>query len=94
MVREVFSKEEVRVGLGRKLSAEELMLMNCGVGEASQVHSSQAPEEFCIPQPCREGGDTLLAFTGGHWWLRIHPYPATQPSFGPTDPTRPSLGVV
>ena len=26
---------EVRVGLGRKLSAEELMLLNCGVGEDS-----------------------------------------------------------
>ena len=24
---------DVRVGLGRKLSAEELMLLNCGVGE-------------------------------------------------------------
>ena len=26
---------EVRVGLERKLSAEELMLLNCGVGEDS-----------------------------------------------------------
>ena len=26
---------DVRVGLGRKLSAEELMLLNCGVGEDS-----------------------------------------------------------
>ena len=24
---------DVRVGLGRKLSAEELMLLNCGIGE-------------------------------------------------------------
>jgi len=24
---------DVRVGLGRKLSTEELMLLNCGVGE-------------------------------------------------------------
>ena len=27
---------DVRVGLLRKLSAEELMLLNCGVGEDSQ----------------------------------------------------------
>ena len=26
---------DVRVGLGRKLSTEELMLLNCGVGEDS-----------------------------------------------------------
>jgi len=26
---------DVRVGLGRKLNAEELMLLNCGVGEDS-----------------------------------------------------------
>ena len=26
---------DVRVGLGRKLSAKELMLLNCGVGEDS-----------------------------------------------------------
>ena len=28
---------DVRVGLRRKLSAEELMLLNCGVGEDSRV---------------------------------------------------------
>ena len=28
---------DVRVGLQRKLSAEELMLLNCGVGEDSRV---------------------------------------------------------
>ena len=28
-------KMDVRVGLWRKLSAEELMLLNCGVGEDS-----------------------------------------------------------
>ena len=28
---------DVRVGLQRKLSTEELMLLNCGVGEDSQV---------------------------------------------------------
>ena len=26
---------DVKVGLGRKLNAEELMLLNCGVGEDS-----------------------------------------------------------
>ena len=29
---------DVRVGLWRKLSAEELMLLNCGVVEDSPVH--------------------------------------------------------
>jgi len=28
---------DVRVGLQRKLSAEELMLLNCGVGEDSSM---------------------------------------------------------
>ena len=28
---------DVRVGLGRRLSAEELMLLNCGVGEDLRV---------------------------------------------------------
>ena len=28
---------DVRVGLSRRLSAEELMLLNCGVGEDSRV---------------------------------------------------------
>ena len=28
---------DVRIGLRRKLSAEELMLLNCGVGEDSRV---------------------------------------------------------
>ena len=27
---------DVRVGLGRKLSAKELMLLNCDIGEASR----------------------------------------------------------
>ena len=31
----VFPHMDVRVGLWRKLSAEELMLLNCGVGEDS-----------------------------------------------------------
>ena len=30
-----WSRMNVRVGLGRKLSAEDLMLLNCGVGEDS-----------------------------------------------------------
>ena len=33
VIVETFSSGHVRVGLGRKLSAEELMLLNCGVGE-------------------------------------------------------------
>ena len=35
VVRRGFSCMDVRVGLWRKLSAEELMLLNCGVGEDS-----------------------------------------------------------
>ena len=40
---------DVRVGLQRKLSAEELMLLNCGVGEDSRVpwtarRSNQSPK--------------------------------------------------
>ena len=31
----LWSCMDVRVGLGRRLSAEELMLLNCGVGEDS-----------------------------------------------------------
>ena len=38
-LRTVLRKRELRytkdIGLGRKLSAEELMLLNCGVGEDS-----------------------------------------------------------
>ena len=47
---------DVRVGLWRKLSAEELMLLNCGVGEDSReslglqgdqpVHSEDQPWDF------------------------------------------------
>ena len=32
---------DVRVGLSRKLSAEELMLLNCGVGEDSRESLGQ-----------------------------------------------------
>ena len=37
LVKAIFlwSCMDVRVGLGRRLSAEELMLLNCGVGEDS-----------------------------------------------------------
>ena len=31
---------DVRVGLGRKLSTKELMLLKCGVGEDSRVFKS------------------------------------------------------
>ena len=34
---------DVRVGLLRKLSAEELMLLNCGVGEDSSILKETNP---------------------------------------------------
>ena len=40
---------DVRVGLQRKLSAEELMLLNCGVGELSRV-----------PQSARQSKQSIL----------------------------------
>ena len=35
LVKAMYGCMDVRVGLGRKLSAEELLLLNCGVGEDS-----------------------------------------------------------
>ena len=40
---------DVRVGLSRKLSAEELMLLNCGVGEDSRV-----------PWPAKRSNQSIL----------------------------------
>ena len=36
---------DVRVGLRRKLSAEELMLLNCGVGKDSDAGTDWGQEE-------------------------------------------------
>ena len=36
---------DVRVGLQRKLSAEELMLLNCGVGEDSRESLRQQGDQ-------------------------------------------------
>ena len=41
---------DVRVGLGRKLSAKELMLLNCGVGE----------ESWRIPWTARRSNQSIL----------------------------------
>ena len=49
----------VRVGLGRRLSAEELMLLNCGVGEDSE--SSLDCKEI---QPVHSEGDQPWYFFG------------------------------
>ena len=46
---------DVRVGLWRKLSTEELMLLNCGVGEDSWES---------LIQPVHPKGDQYLVFTG------------------------------
>ena len=45
---------DVRVGLGRKLSAEELMLLNCGVGEDS-CESNQSILREISPEYSLEG---------------------------------------
>ena len=50
---------DVRVGLWRKLSAEELMLLNCGVGEDS-CESLDCKEI----QPVHPKGDQSWVFTG------------------------------
>ena len=50
---------DVRVGLWRKLSAEELMLLNCGVGEDSW--ESLALKEI---QPVHPKGDQSWVFIG------------------------------
>ena len=50
---------DVRVGLWRKLSAEELMLLNCGVGEDSW--GSLGRKEI---QPVHFKGDQSWVFTG------------------------------
>ena len=51
---------DVRVGLERKLSAEELMLLNCGVGEDSESpfvarRSNQSIPEEISPEYSLEG---------------------------------------
>ena len=50
---------DVRVGLGRKLSAEELMLLNCGVGE-----THESPLDCKEIQPVHPNGDQSWVFIG------------------------------
>ena len=50
---------DVRVGLWRKLSAEELILLNCGVGE-----DSESPLDFKEIQPVDSKGDQSWVFIG------------------------------
>ena len=52
---------DVRVGLGRKLNAEELMLLNCGIGEDSR--ESLGCKEI---QPVHSEGDQPWDFFGGN----------------------------
>ena len=49
---------DVRVGLQRKLSAEELMLLKCGVGE------DKSPLDCKEIQPVHSKGDQLWVFIG------------------------------
>ena len=51
---------DVRAGLQRKLSAEELMLLNCGVGE----DSSESPLDCKEIQPVHPKGDQSWVFIG------------------------------
>ena len=51
---------DVRVGLWRKLSAEELMLLNCGVGEDSW----ESPLDCKEIQPVHSKGDQSWVFIG------------------------------
>ena len=50
---------DVRVGLCRKLSTEELMLLNCGVGE-----DSESPLDCKEIQPVHPKGDQSWVFIG------------------------------
>ena len=50
---------DARVGLWRKLSAEELMLLNCGVGK-----DSESPLDCKEIQPVHPKGDQSWVFTG------------------------------
>ena len=50
---------DVRVGLWRKLSAKELMLLNCGVGE-----DLESPLDCKEIQPVHPKGDQSLVFIG------------------------------
>ena len=52
---------DVRVGLWRKLSAKELMLLNCGVGE-----DSENPLDCKGIQPVHSEGDQPWDFFGGN----------------------------
>ena len=49
---------DVRVGLQRKLSAEELMLLNCVVGEGNGTRLQYS----CLENP----------MDGGAWWAAVH----------------------
>ena len=51
---------DVRIGLLKKLSAEELMLLNCGVGE----DSFESPLEFKEIQPVNPKGNESWIFIG------------------------------
>ena len=52
---------DVRVGLGRKLSTEELMLLNCGVLEKTL----ESPLDCKEIQPVHPKGDQSWVFIGG-----------------------------
>ena len=50
---------DVKVGLKRKLSTEELMLLNCGVGK-----TLESPLDCKEIQPVHPKGDQSWVFTG------------------------------
>ena len=55
---------DVRVGPWRKLSTEELMLLNCGVGEDSWESWDLRPLDYKEIQPVHPKGDQSWIFTG------------------------------
>jgi len=52
---------DVRVGLWRKLSTEELMLLNCGIGK-----TLESPLDCKEIQPVHSEGDQPWVFFGGN----------------------------
>ena len=73
---------DMRVGLERKLSAEELMLLNCGVGEHLRVpwtakRSNQSILKKITPEYSLEGLMLRLKLQYfGHYTLELSQHPA------------------
>ena len=53
---------DVKVGSYKKLSAEELMLLNCGIGEDSVESNGTLLQYSCLENP----------MDGGAWWAAVY----------------------